>query len=97
MHAHSFDYFIAGVFSIIIPNRKNSLHSMSHRETGTVIHFNAIHGHGTIRRQNGDTIIVRYSSIRAEGYRELEEGERVEFSIGQGARGLQAEDVLILE
>jgi len=70
---------------------------MAQRETGIVIHFNAIHGNGVIRRANGDSIKVRYSAIQKEGYRELGEGDSVEFRVKKTPRDVCAEDVTLLE
>ncbi len=67
---------------------------MAERYTGTVKWFNAAKGYGFIGREDGeDDIFVHYSAIEMEGYRRLREGERVEFSIEQGANGLQAANV----
>ncbi len=67
---------------------------MSERYTGTVKWFNAAKGYGFIGREDGENdIFVHYSAIEMEGYRRLREGQRVEFSIEQGANGLQAANV----
>ena len=67
---------------------------MSERYTGIVKWFNAAKGYGFIGRDDGqDDIFVHFSSIQMEGYRRLKEGQRVEFSIEQGTKGLQAADV----
>ena len=67
---------------------------MAERETGTVKWFNASRGFGFIEREQGEDVFVHYSSIRGEGYRSIEEGQRVEFTVTQGEKGLQAEDVI---
>ena len=67
---------------------------MAERETGTVKWFNAGKGYGFIEREQGEDVFVHYSSIRGEGYRSIEEGQRVEFTVTQGEKGLQAEDVI---
>jgi CspA family cold shock protein len=67
---------------------------MSERETGTVKWFNGSKGYGFIAREGADDVFVHYSAIRGDGYRNLEEGQRVEFSVEQGAKGLQAADVV---
>lgn len=69
---------------------------MAERETGTVKWFNARKGYGFIEREQGEDVFVHYSSIRGEGYRSIEEGQRVEFTVTQGEKGLQAEDVIAL-
>jgi len=69
---------------------------MSERETGTVKWFNGAKGYGFIAREEGEDVFVHYSSIRGEGFRNLEEGQRVEFSIEQGRKGLQASDVIVI-
>jgi CspA family cold shock protein len=66
---------------------------MSERTTGTVKWFNGSKGYGFIEREEGGDVFVHYSSIRGEGFRNLEEGQRVEFNVEQGRKGLQATDV----
>ncbi|MDZ7265257.1 MAG: cold-shock protein [candidate division KSB1 bacterium] len=62
-------------------------------ETGTVKWFNSSKGFGFISREHGDDVFVHYKSIAGQGYRSLEEGDRVQFEIGQGPKGLQANNV----
>ena len=57
--------------------------------------FNSTKGFGFILREGGDDVFVHYSSIRGEGYRTLEEGQRVEFEIVQSEKGPQAQDVVV--
>lgn len=64
------------------------------RETGTVKWFNTSKGFGFISRDSGDDIFVHFRAIRGEGHRILVEGQRVEFSVMQRDKGLQAEDVI---
>lgn len=64
------------------------------RITGTVKWFNTQKGFGFIARENGPDVFVHYSAIQGAGYRELIEGERVEFSVVQGPKGLQAAEVI---
>jgi cold shock protein len=66
---------------------------MSERHTGTVKWFNAAKGYGFIGRSDGEDVFVHYTAIKMDGYRRLEEGQEVEFSIEQGPKGLQAADV----
>jgi len=69
---------------------------MSERITGTVKWFNGSKGYGFIERDGGDDVFVHYSSIQGSGYRNLEEGQEVEFAVEQGPKGLQAADVVAL-
>jgi CspA family cold shock protein len=68
---------------------------MSEREFGTVKWFNSGKGYGFIERESGDDIFVHYSAILGDGYRSLEEGQRVEFSVEESPKGLQAASVSI--
>lgn len=69
---------------------------MMKRETGIVKWFNNDKGYGFIEREHGDDVFVHYSGIRGTGFRSLEEGQQVEFVVGQGQKGPQAQDVVIL-
>jgi cold shock protein len=60
---------------------------------GTVKWFNAEKGYGFIAVDGGPDVFVHYSAIEKEGYRTLEEGERVEFEVTQGQKGPQADQV----
>jgi len=66
---------------------------MAERETGTVKWFNDAKGYGFIQRGSGADVFVHYQAICGEGHRSLAEGQQVEFSVTQGQKGLQAEDV----
>ena len=68
---------------------------MTDRIQGTVKWFNATKGFGFISRDSGDDIFVHFRAIRGEGHRVLVEGQRVEFSVMQRDKGLQAEDVIM--
>jgi len=68
---------------------------MSERVTGTVKWFNEAKGYGFIEREEGGDVFVHYSSIRGSGFRNLEEGQQVEFMVEQGRKGLQATDVTV--
>jgi CspA family cold shock protein len=70
---------------------------MSERVTGTVKWFNGAKGYGFIEREEGGDVFVHYSSIRGEGFRNLDEGQRVEFALEQDAKGLRAADVTPLD
>lgn len=63
------------------------------RETGTVKWFNATKGYGFITRAGGDDVFVHYSAIQSDGYKTLNEGQQVEFTITQGPKGLAASNV----
>ena len=69
---------------------------MSDRIQGTVKWFNGGKGYGFISREGGEDVFVHHSAILAEGYRNLEEGQRVEFNVVQGPKGLQAASVTVL-
>jgi CspA family cold shock protein len=69
---------------------------MSERMTGTVKWFNGAKGYGFIEREGGEDVFVHYSAIRGEGYRNLEEGQQVEFNVEPGRKGLQAVDVAVI-
>lgn len=69
---------------------------MSERVTGTVKWFNATKGYGFIERQGGPDVFVHFSAIESDGFRTLQEGQTVEFSIEQGPKGLQAANVKIV-
>jgi CspA family cold shock protein len=63
-------------------------------EIGTVKWFNDIKGYGFIARKNGADVFVHYKAIRGNGFRTLKEGQRVEFELAQGPKGLQAVNVV---
>jgi CspA family cold shock protein len=67
---------------------------MSERIVGTVKWFNGAKGYGFIAREGGEDVFVHFSAIQGEGYRNLEEGQKVEFSIQKGPKGLQAANVI---
>ena len=66
------------------------------REQGTVKWFNSNKGYGFITRDQGDDVFVHYRSISGKGHRSLFEGQKVEFSVSDGDKGLQADDVTVL-
>ena len=61
--------------------------------TGTVKWFNADKGFGFISQSGGDDVFVHFSAIQTSGYRTLDEGQKVEFDVQQGPKGLQAANV----
>jgi len=67
---------------------------MADRVLGTVKWFNADKGYGFIEREDGDDVFVHYTAIQGVGFRSLQEGQKVEFAIQQGPKGLQAADVV---
>jgi CspA family cold shock protein len=64
------------------------------RHVGTVKWFNATKGFGFIGREDGEDVFVHFSALQMEGYKRLEENQKVEFSIEQGPKGLQASNVV---
>jgi CspA family cold shock protein len=76
--------------------RKSGVKEMSERILGTVKWFNAAKGYGFIGRDNGEDVFVHFSAIQSDGYRRLEQGQKVEFSIEEGPKGQQAADVVAL-
>jgi CspA family cold shock protein len=65
-------------------------------QQGTVKWFNAEKGFGFIQVEGGEDVFVHYSAIQSEGFKTLEEGQKVEFEIVQGSRGPQAANVVKL-
>ncbi|WP_438445701.1 cold-shock protein [Gorillibacterium sp. sgz5001074] len=65
-------------------------------QTGTVKWFNAEKGYGFITTEGGNDVFVHFSAITGEGFKTLDEGQRVEFNVVQGNRGPQAENVVKL-
>jgi CspA family cold shock protein len=68
---------------------------MSERVTGTVKWFNASKGYGFIEREGGPDVFVHFSAIQGDGFRSLQEGQKVEFTIEKGPKGLQAANVTV--
>ena len=67
---------------------------MSERVTGTVKWFSGQKGYGFIEREGGDDVFVHFSAIQGEGFRNLEEGDPVEFTIESSEKGPQAANVV---
>ena len=61
--------------------------------TGTVKWFNAEKGFGFIEREDGDDVFVHFSAIQGDGFKSLDEGQKVNFDVTKGPRGPQAENV----
>lgn len=66
---------------------------MSERETGTVKWFNDAKGFGFISRENGEDVFVHFRAIQGQGFKSLQEGQTVSFTVVQGQKGLQADAV----
>jgi CspA family cold shock protein len=64
--------------------------------SGTVKFFNAEKGFGFISREGADDVFVHFSQIEGEGYRSLQEGQRVEFEVGPGRKGDEARNVRVV-
>ena len=69
---------------------------MSERVTGTIKWFNSNKGYGFIEREDEPDVFVHYTAIKSEGFRTLEEGQQVEFSLEEGPKGPQATEVVVL-
>lgn len=69
---------------------------MCSMEKGTVKWFNGAKGFGFITRSNGEDVFVHYKAITSEGYKNLNEGDKVEFDVQQGPKGLQAANVSVI-
>jgi CspA family cold shock protein len=67
---------------------------MSERIVGTVKWFNAAKGYGFLGREDGDDVFVHFSAIQASGYRRLEKDQKVEYTVEEGPKGLQAANVV---
>lgn len=70
---------------------------MAERKSGIVKWFNASKGYGFIQRDSGGDVFVHYTNILGVGFRSLDEGQRVEFDVIEGVKGLQAQNVFIVE
>ncbi len=64
--------------------------------TGTVKFFNQEKGYGFIAREQGDDVFVHYSKIQGDGYKSLNEGDRVEFDVAPGRKGEEAQNVRVI-
>ncbi len=70
---------------------------MTERANGLVKWFDNAKGYGFIRQNEGEDVFVHYRAIRGEGFRTLQEGQQVEFTVVRGEKGLQADDVAVVE
>ena len=70
---------------------------MSERKQGTVKWFNSTKGYGFISQDGGEDVFVHFQAIVGDGYKTLNENQKVEFSVTQGPKGLQASDVKVVQ
>ena len=66
------------------------------KEQGTVKWFNDAKGFGFLSRENGEDVFVHHTAIQSNGFRSLQEGQRVQFNVTKGPKGWQAENVLVV-
>jgi CspA family cold shock protein len=76
--------------------RKKRREKKSMAITGTVKFFNSEKGYGFISREQGDDVFVHYSNIQGDGYKSLDEGQRVEFDVAPGRKGEEAQNVRVV-
>ena len=69
---------------------------MAERERGTVKWFNSTKGYGFIQRESGSDVFVHFKGIVGDGYKTLEEGQSVEFTVTESPKGLQAQEVEVV-
>ncbi len=69
---------------------------MPDREEGTVKWFNDAKGFGFISRESGEDVFVHFRAIQSQGFKSLKEGQKVTFTVVQGQKGLQADEVIPL-
>ncbi|MDF2180653.1 cold-shock protein [Neptuniibacter sp. CAU 1671] len=69
---------------------------MSNKITGTVKWFNESKGFGFIEQQSGPDVFAHFSAIVSSGFKTLNEGQQVEFTVSQGSKGPQAENIVAL-
>ncbi len=69
---------------------------MTAREQGVVKWFNDTKGFGFIQRNSGEDVFVHFRAIQGDGHRSLQDGQRVEFTVVEGQKGYQAEDVTVI-
>ncbi|MEE3300421.1 MAG: cold-shock protein [Pseudomonadota bacterium] len=102
-------FFVLSLFVLLLlsaywsnaikPTQKPTDHrsgELLERESGKVKWFNANKGFGFITRENGEDVFVHFRSIRGKGHRVLRDGQRVDFFVSDGDKGLQAEDVEVV-
>jgi CspA family cold shock protein len=69
---------------------------MSERKNGTVKWFNDAKGFGFVSQENGPDLFVHFRSIQGKGFKSLKEGQKVSFTVSQGQKGLQADEVEVV-
>ncbi len=69
---------------------------MAERKEGTVKWFNSSKGYGFIQQENGEDVFVHFQSIIGDGYKALDENDKVTFSVTEGPKGLQAAEVEVV-
>ena len=69
---------------------------MAERKQGSVKWFNSTKGFGFIQQADGEDVFVHFNAITGDGYKSLDENDKVEYSVTKGAKGLQASDVLVI-
>lgn len=69
---------------------------MAERKEGSVKWFNSTKGFGFIQQESGEDVFVHFKAIVGDGYKSLEENDRVEYSVTEGEKGLQASDVRVI-
>ena len=102
-------FFVLSLFVLLLlsaywsnaikPTQKPTDHrsgELLERDSGKVKWFNANKGFGFITRENGEDVFVHFRSIRGKGHRVLRDGQRVDFFVSDGEKGLQAEDVEVV-
>ena len=102
-------FFVLSLFVLLLlsaywsnaikPTQKPTDHrsgELLERESGKVKWFNANKGFGFITRENGEDVFVHFRSIRGKGHRVLRDGQRADFFVSDGEKGLQAEDVEVV-
>jgi CspA family cold shock protein len=85
-------YVLPFIGSFILKYRK--LQIMSETVTGTVKWFNETKGFGFIEQASGPDVFAHFSAIQSEGFKTLQEGQKVEFTVTQGKKGPQAENIV---
>jgi len=70
---------------------------LAERETGSVKWFNDSKGYGFIGREGKSDVFVHYRAIQGDGHRTLKDGQKVEFTVVEGEKGPQADDVTVIE
>jgi len=69
---------------------------MSERKNGTVKWFNDAKGFGFVSQENGPDLFVHFRSIQGKGFKSLKEGQKVSFTVSQGQKGMQADEVEVI-